>query len=94
MTSSSAARCDCNLLRSCVKELTVMRTFGPSVSLKWSLGRVKAEMISVNPPTNALLKLNVSRAVHRSVVNTTISGRDSRGYNPFLSFFTIDTARR
>ena len=77
-----------------MKELAVMRTFGPSVSLKWSLGRVKIEMISANPPTRALLKLNVSRAVHRSVVNATISARDSRRYKPFLSFFTIDTVRR
>jgi len=76
--SRPAARCDWSTLRSCVKELAVMGIFGPNVSLKWSLERVSVEMISATPPTSALLKLNVSRVVHRSVVSATISARGSR----------------
>ena len=90
--SRPAARCDWSALRSCEKELAVMGIFGPSVSLKWSLARVSVEMIGAAPPTSALLKLNVSRVVHRSVVSATISVRGSRRYGSLLSFSTTDTA--
>ena len=91
--SRPAARCDWSALRSCVKELAVMGLFGPSVSLKWSLACVSVEMIDATPPTSALLKLNVSRIVHRSVMSATISVCGSWcGSFPF--FWTIGTARR
>ena len=70
-----------------------MGTFGPNVSLKWSLGRVNVEMISATPPTRALLKLNVSKAVHRSLVSIAISVRGPRRYKSILPFWTRATAR-
>ena len=76
-----------------MRELAVMSTFGPNVSVKWSLGRVKVEMINATPPTRALLKLNVSKAVHRSLVSIVISARGPRRFKSILSFWIIDTAR-
>ena len=84
---------DWSALRSCVKELAVMGIFGPNVSLKWSLARVSVEMINATPPTSALLKLNHSRVVHRSVISATISVRGLwRGSYSFS--WTIDSACR
>ena len=61
-----------------MKELAVIRIFGPNVSVKWSLDRVNFKMISATPPTRVLLCLYVSRVVHRSMISATISARGSR----------------
>jgi len=91
--SRPAARYDWSTLCSCVKELAAMGIFGPNVSLKWSLARVSVEMILTTPPSSALLKPNVSRVVHRSVMSATISVRGLwRGSYSFS--WTIDSACR
>jgi len=91
--SRPAVRCDWSALRSCVKELAAMGIFGPNFSLRGSLAYVSIEMIDATPPTSALLKLNVSRIVHRSVVSSIVTVRGS-WCGSFSFFWATGTARR
>ena len=87
-----AVRCDWSAMRPCGKGFASITAFGPKVSRRCSLVCANIDIIDATPPTSALLKLNASKFVHRTVVNLIVTLRGSR-CEFFSSFWAMGMAR-